>query len=224
MLIKYFGHATFMVEFPSRKIMFDPWFQSEADSQGGRLVKAACTAEQAGKPDLICITHEHFDHFNPHDVSIIQGKAMAQVVAPQNVLSGLDVPARCKVPVQAGDNFTIMGVDIKVMEAKHPQSAYAVSYLVSTAGKSVFFAGDTYDHYGFSGVNADVAFIPIGGKYTMDVFNAVTAVKKMKARVVIPMHYGTFKDIQADPADFARRVKSDKVTPIVLSPGQQVQV
>ena len=223
MLIKYFGHSSFLVEFPTRTVLFDPWFQ-QTENQGGRLVQPACTANQAGKPDLIMVTHEHYDHYSPKDILAIQGRSMAQVVAPNNVLSGLEVPHRCKVPVQAGDNFSLIGVDIQVLQAKHPQSTYPVSFIVSNGGKSVFFAGDTYDNYGMSNIDVDVAFMPIGGKYTMDVYNAVTALKKMRTKFVIPMHYDTFADIKADPNDFARRVKSGKVTPIVLNPGQQVQI
>jgi L-ascorbate metabolism protein UlaG (beta-lactamase superfamily) len=220
MIVKYLGHSSFIVEFPNRRVLFDPWFQNDPT----RLVKSAFTADQIGKVDMIFVTHEHYDHFSAADIIPVQSKSFAQVVAPEQVLAQLDVPSRYKVPVRAGDDFSLLGVDVKVIEAKHPQSTNPVSFLVSSGGKSVFFAGDTYDHYGLNQIEADVAFIPIGGTYTMDVFNAVTAVKKMRAKFVVPMHYDTLKGIQADPNDFAKRVKSARITPIVLEPGQQAQV
>jgi L-ascorbate metabolism protein UlaG (beta-lactamase superfamily) len=97
----------------------------------------------------------------------------------------------------------------------------SVGYIVSFGGKSVYFSGDTYDFYALGNVEADLALIPIGGTQTMDILSAVSAVKKMRVKYVIPCHYGTFSRIRADPYDFAKRIKQEtKAQAVVLGVGQ----
>jgi len=66
----------------------------------------------------------------------------------------------------------------------------------------------------------DLALLPIGGNFTMDIPDAVKAVEFLRPRKVIPMHYNTFDLIACDPNDFASRVKPMGVEGIVLKPGE----
>ncbi len=106
----------------------------------------------------------------------------------------------------------------------HPQSTEPVAFRVSADGKSVFHAGDTYDHYALSNVQADVAMVPIGGTYTMDTLAAVTALKKIRCKYAVPMHYGTYSRIDADVHEWAQRVKKEtKVSPVILGVGESFE-
>ena len=71
--------------------------------------------------------------------------------------------------------------------------------------------------------NIDVALLPIGGYYTMDIKDAVRAVKMIKPRVVIPMHYNTFPRIEADPEEFARLVGEMFTAVKILNPGDEYE-
>lgn len=53
----------------------------------------------------------------------------------------------------------------------------------------------------------DIAMLPIGGHYTMDVDGAIEALKFLKVKKAIPMHYNTFPPIKADASDFQRKAK-----------------
>ena len=55
--------------------------------------------------------------------------------------------------------------------------------------------------------NIDVALLPIGGNFTMDIDDAVIATEFIKPKLVIPMHYDTFPLIKADPNDFKTQNK-----------------
>jgi L-ascorbate metabolism protein UlaG (beta-lactamase superfamily) len=72
----------------------------------------------------------------------------------------------------------------------------------------------------------DVAFLPIGSYYVMDVRQAAVATELIKPRVVIPMHYDTFPVIQADPAEFKRLVNKQipEVKVEIIKPGESVEV
>jgi len=66
----------------------------------------------------------------------------------------------------------------------------------------------------------DLAFLPIGDYYTMGPDDAIRAVKFIKPRFVIPIHYSTFPPITQDAQSWASRVKSEtSTTPVVLQPG-----
>ncbi|MBI5229007.1 MBL fold metallo-hydrolase [Candidatus Micrarchaeota archaeon] len=218
--LRYFGHSCFEISVGGRMILTDPWFGSE-----GRLIQPAVQLSSIKKADLILISHEHHDHCDPKAVEDLVERTLAQVVGPEDALGLLNINPRNKVSVLEGDSFSLMGIDLIVTKANHPQSSYPVGYIIQCEGKSVYFAGDTYDFYDMVNINVDLAIIPIGGTYTMDTFSAIKALKTMKTRFVIPMHYGTFERIHADVEDFVRRVKKDtKVQPIQLALGEFVSV
>ena len=71
--------------------------------------------------------------------------------------------------------------------------------------------------------NIDVAMLPIGGYYTMDIDDAVRAVGMIKPKIAVPMHYNTFPAIKADPSEFAAKV-GEKLTRVrVLAPGEELE-
>ena len=222
MSVRWLGHSSFMVEMGGRFLLFDPWLDPRP-KQFARDVPPAVLPSQISKCDLIFITHEHFDHCDPYSVGVIQSRTLAQVVAPQDTLALLDVPARARVPVEVGDAFNLMGVQVKVTPAKHPQSSYPVGFIANAGGESVYHAGDTYDLFAANEPSISTALVPIGGTFTMDVIGAVAALKRIKAKNVIPMHYNTFDKIRASAEEFATRVKhSTKVNPVVLKVGESI--
>jgi L-ascorbate metabolism protein UlaG (beta-lactamase superfamily) len=67
----------------------------------------------------------------------------------------------------------------------------------------------------------NVALVPIGGHYTMDQDDAVTAAELLDADTVIPMHYDTFPPVEADPERFKAEVESRTSSEVViLRPGE----
>ena len=90
-------------------------------------------------------------------------------------------------------------------------------------GKRLYHAGDTGLTYDMKLVaeffRPDLSFIPIGERYTMGIPSAVKAVEFIQSKRVIPVHYGTFPIVQADPEEFKRRVGSAAEV-IVLKPGE----
>jgi len=217
--VTYLGHSGFRVELEGKILYFDPWLDQRPRTVE-RLVPPATSAEKIKKADAIFISSPSFDHFDLHDVSMIAAGTYAHVVAPQEVLSRLELDDKFKMSAVDGDDFEFFDIRIRVLPVRNNVPG-SVGYLVSCGGKSVYFSGDTYDFYALANVEADLALIPIGGTQTMDVLSAVSAAKKMRVKYVIPCHYDTFSRIKADPYDFAKRVKQDgKAQAVVLGVGQ----
>ena len=96
--------------------------------------------------------------------------------------------------------------------------------MVNIGGVTVYHAGDTC-LFGDMKLIAertpvDVAIVPIGGHYTMGIDDAAYACGLIGAKTVLPMHYGTFPAIEADPNEFKQKVESSCSSEVVvLEPG-----
>ena len=96
--------------------------------------------------------------------------------------------------------------------------------LTTNDGTKLYFAQDTglfgdMQLYGDEGL--DVACIPIGDNYTMGPDDALLAVKLLRPKTVIPMHYNTWPQIEQDAQAWAERVKAETDAKVViLQPGE----
>ena len=225
--IRYFGHSSFNVSFPQRKVLIDPFFDCPRDKPGfERLVNCAVSSKDVKDIALILVTHEHFDHFDKKAIEDIVSRDNCMVVSHDNVLQELNIPARFKFPIKMNQEITLRNMQIKALPAHHPNSFYPLSFLISYQGKSVFHAGDTDLLNSFSEIKPDVAILPIGGTYTMDCVDAIRVVKTMKPKYAIPMHFDTFKEICQDPNEFKQKIEKSvlKTKPVILKPGQKVKL
>jgi L-ascorbate metabolism protein UlaG (beta-lactamase superfamily) len=87
-------------------------------------------------------------------------------------------------------------------------------FIIEVNGKKIYHAGDTgltYDMKLLEDEKIDVAFLPIGGNYTMDIEDALKAVDFIKPKTVVPMHYNTFGIINADPEIFKSKASSNVI-------------
>ena len=203
--------------------LLDPFLEVPAGECSVRL-NMRCPAEMGkiNKVDFICVSNEHFDHFDRKFVELIAARDNAMVVAHESVLNELKIPSSLKHAVKVGENFILRGVNISVKGAHYPNSFYPLGFCFSKDGESLFFAGNTALMDSFSEIKSDVAILPIGGSSTMDVIDAVRATKTMKPKFVIPMHYNSFEQIAVDPNDFKSRIEKSilKTVPVILKPGQ----
>jgi len=222
--VQYFGHSFFKVAFPGRNILIDPYIASEKkDPAFNRLVE--CKAKPSDLRDiaLILVSHEHFDHFDKQLIESIASRDNSCVVASEPILQELKLSSRFLHPIKMHQSINLRGVEIRGIPAHHPQAFYPLGFLVTYDGKSVFHSGDTDLIDDFSELKPDLAMLPIGGTYTMDCVDAIRAVKTMKPKYAIPMHYGTFKSIEQDPREFSQKIEKSilKTKPVILKPGQK---
>ena len=151
--------------------------------------------------DIVFVTHEHWDHFSPDDIKKVIKKD-SQIIIP---LGMMDMVMEKNFPVQSVHGIRpwqtedFGGVKCQGIPAYnigkpfHPKNNNWLGYLVELDGKIYYAMGDTDVIPEAGKVNAEVVFIPIGGKYTMDAAQAAEFINENRPQLVIPIHYDDLK-------------------------------
>ena len=135
------------------------------------------------------------------------------------------------VPVIAGNlggKVRLPFGSLKYIQALHGGGAPgcpACGFLFEMDGRKIYHAGDTaltLDMQLLAEEDLDVALLPIGDFYTMGPEDALRAVKLIRPKLVIPMHYNTFPAIAQDPDAFAAAVEAAGFHARVLAPGERL--
>jgi L-ascorbate metabolism protein UlaG (beta-lactamase superfamily) len=217
MVLKLFPHAWLLIESDQTRIHVDPsyldrFFENHPEkiefSRGPDGVDGL--PEPMEKADLILITHGDFDHMNPATIERLRDEH-TRVLAPPSCASSLGGYVDS---VSEGDELTVAGVGIEVVPAyntpeglstnKHHLRGESVGYVIGCGGKHLYHAGDTDLIPEMSKLgDLDIAFLPIGGMYTMDIDEAVEAALRIEPGLAVPMHTRQ----QADPHEFVRKLE-----------------
>ena len=118
------------------------------------------------------------------------------------------------VTVKPGVYREIEGLEIETIPAYnnikpfHPKRAEWVGYILRVEGKRIYIAGDTGVTKESKKVKCDIAMVPVGGTYTMDVKKAADLINTIRPEYAIPTHYGCIVGKQSDGKTFADLVKS----------------
>lgn len=156
------------------------------------------------KADIILITHEHQDHLSIEDISKLI-KDNTTIVATQNCLSKLTRFENAKIKiVKPNSSFEVDNIKVDTVPAYntnkfrapnlpfHPKEDESVGYILTINNTRIYHAGDTDNIPELGNIhNIDVAFIPVSGTYVMTWQEAVEAVKIIKPKIAIPIHYNT---------------------------------
>ncbi|MEM2839286.1 MAG: metal-dependent hydrolase [Thermoplasmata archaeon] len=224
--ITWLGHSAFMVEGKNR-IVIDPFLTGNP--------MAASTPDKI-RCDIICVTHGHGDHVG--DTVQIAKKNKAKVLAMVE-LAGILEKAGCDATgFNVGGSVKIGETTITMTAATHSSGTEEQGFegaagtpagYVIDSGKTVYHAGDTGLFCDMSLIGElyplDVALLPIGGFYTMDVVQAAKAVELLKPKIAIPMHFNTWPPIKADPVAFKSLVEKKTNTQVkILKPGESLTV
>ena len=200
------------------------WFRQSAfryDGDGFTVYIDPWGVTDPRPADAIFITHAHMDHFSAEDIEKVR-KDGTRIFAPQDVAEELPGDV---VPVQPGDSVQVGSVTGQAVHAynvvedrldKHPKANKWVGYVLSLGGHTYYHAGDTDHAPELDEVRADVAFLPIGGTYTMDVGEAAGLAKSIAPQIAVPMHYGFVVGSPSDAERFAG--EADPIEVRILTP------
>ena len=177
------------------------------------------TAER--EADVIFITHAHSDHLQPDEIERWRTNG-TKIVAPRDVAKELSGDV---TPVAPGESHEVGGVKFTTVPAynvhperlpNHPKANRWVGYVLELAGVSYYHAGDTDHAPELDEVHTDVAFLPIGGTYTMEPDEAAGLARSISPQIAVPMHYGFVVGSPKDAEAFRREAQPVKVE--VLTP------
>jgi len=219
--ITWYGHAAFKIEIAGRVVLIDPWFNDNPVSP--------LKASEITRADVVFVTHDHGDHLG--DAFDICKRTKSTFVATFELgAHAQENGVKDVVGLNIGGSVDIKGVRLSVVQAFHTASRGApTGVVIEGEGKAVYHAGDTalFGDMSLLGelYDLDVAMIPVGGYYTMGAREAAEAVKMLKPRAVIPMHYKTFPVLAQSPDGFVKNVaeKTPEVKVVVLNPGESYQ-
>ncbi|HEC22883.1 MAG TPA: MBL fold metallo-hydrolase [Chloroflexi bacterium] len=179
--IHWLGHATFRINGPPHSdgpvIYIDPW----------RLPPGSPPA------DLILVSHDHHDHCSPQDIEMIRhddtvivaNRQAAEIIGP-----GVHVLEPWRGGLTVGEVFVRAVPAYTVDRAYHAREFGGLGFLISLMRYDIYFAGDTDLIPEMHRIGCDIALLPVGGAFTMNYEEAAEAVKRLRPRYAIPMHYG----------------------------------
>jgi len=226
--ITWLGHSSFRVRTPGGKeILFDPWYTGNP---------AFPEAARPTKADLILVSHGHSDHIT--DAAAMARSTGATVVGIWEIYSYLGTKGVKNLePMNKGGTITVQGLRITMTDARHSSSFddNGVVYLGAAAGfvvklengQTIYYAGDT-SLFGDMKLIAelykpDIAFLPIGDRFTMGPDTAAIAAKWLGVKQVVPMHCGTFPLLTGTPQQLEQHLAGSGIEVLKLKPGETAE-
>ena len=167
--------------------------------------------------DIIFITHSHYDHYSEKDIEKVR-KENTFFVVPEDVKIELlhkgisNNKIESVKPNQTGE---ILGIKFEAIPAYnvnkkfHPKENNWVGYILNINDIKYYIAGDTDINEENKRVDCDVAFLPVGGTYTMNYSEAAELANIIKPKIVVPIHYGIIVGTKEDATNFKELINKD---------------
>ena len=197
--IVWLGHDCFRID-ADETIYFDPYDISPGP-----------------KADLILVSHEHFDHCSPDDVSKIQGPETV-IITDKTSAEKLSGDVRIIAP---GESMSLGEVKIEAVPSYntdkdfHPKQKAWLGFILEVNGVRIYHAGDTDFIPEMKGLEVDIALLPVSGTYVMTAEQAVEAAQAIRPKLAIPMHYGAIVGDDKDALTFKELLKG-KIDVLIL--------
>ncbi len=216
MKITFLGHSGFIIE-SDVTVVIDPFLTGNP--------KAALTPDEVTSADIVLVTHSHPDHLG--DAIPIAKRTGAVLVGVHEVAVSDELAGE---GMNIGGTIEVKGIPITMVKADHSTGlGDSAGFIWKQGGKVLYHMGDTGLFSDIKLISElykpEIAFIPIGDRYTMDPEQAAMAARWVNPKWVFPMHYGTFPFLVQSTAVFEEKTKEDcGAAVITLKPGGSVDV
>ena len=217
-MITWYGHACFKVD----NVLIDPFVPNP-------LCNLPFDEIMEGV-DVIAVTHGHGDHLGnaeelakSYNVPVVTNHEISVYLSERGVnAEGMNI----------GGTIEINGAKLTMVKAEHSSD---ISPTISGGVAAGFIINDRVYHAGDTGLFGDmeligeiyapqIALLPIGGRYTMGIDEALVAIELIYPEIVIPMHYNTFPLIEVDVNEFVKKAEALGVEVVVPKIGEPIDL
>ncbi|WP_035671949.1 metal-dependent hydrolase [Flavobacterium sp. 83] len=199
MKITFYGHASLGIEVGGKHIIVDPYISAN--------LKAGHVDVETLKADYILVTHAHGDHIL--DVEAIAKRTNAVIVSNAEIATYYSQKGYKAHPMNHGGSWNFDFGKLKFVSAIHsssfPDGSYGGNpggFVIEGEHKNIYIAGDTALTMDMKLIpmrtKLDLAILPIGDNFTMDVDDAIIASDFLDCDKILGYHYDTFGYIEID--------------------------
>ena len=162
--------------------------------------------------DIIFITHDHFDHYSEEDIDKVINENTT-IIIPKELLTKIlrkGINKNAVITVESNKEYMVQGIKFETIPSYnvnkkfHPKENNWVGYIITIDEARYYIAGDTDITEENKKVKCDVAFVPVGGTYTMSFEEAAHLINEIKPQVAVPIHYGSVVGTKQDATDFIK--------------------
>ncbi|MBY8961964.1 metal-dependent hydrolase [Flavobacterium sp. D11R37] len=225
MKITYYGHASLGIEVGGKKIIVDPYITAN------ELAKDIDINEL--EADYILITHAHGDHI--HDVDAIAKNTGAVIVSNAEIAGYYEKKGFKAHPMNHGGSWNFDFGKVKYVNAIHsssfPDGTYGGNqggFVIEGEHKNIYIAGDTALTYDMKLIplrtKLDLAILPIGSNFTMDVEDAIIASDFLECDKILGYHYDTFGYIKINHEEAKRKFYDKNKDLMLLEIGSSLEL
>ena len=166
--------------------------------------------------DIVFITHDHFDHYSEEDIDKVINENTT-IIIPEELLTKIlrkGINKNAVITVESNKEYLVQGIKFETIPAYntnktfHPKENDWVGYIITLDGIRYYIAGDTDITEENRKVKCDVAFVPVGGTYTMNYSEAAELVNIIKPKIAVPIHYGSIVGTKQDATNFIKLLHS----------------
>ena len=162
--------------------------------------------------DYIFITHSHYDHFSTQDILKV-AKIDTIFISTEDTKSSLElmgIPEDQIVIVEPNNNYELKDIKFETLPSYnenkkyHPKENNWVGYIIELNEIKYYIAGDTDNINEIQNIKCNIAFLPIGGEFTMNSQEAAELANKIECNIVVPTHYAELVGTKKDLDEFIR--------------------
>ena len=162
--------------------------------------------------DIVFITHDHYDHYSEEDIDKVINENTT-IIIPEELLTNLlrkGINKNALITVEPNEKYMVQGIKFETIPAYntnkifHPKENGWVGYIITLDDIRYYIAGDTDITEENRKVKCDVAFVPVGGTYTMDFKEAAQLINEIQPKIAVPIHYGSVVGTKQDATDFIK--------------------
>ncbi len=160
--------------------------------------------------DIVFITHDHYDHYSEEDIDKVINENTT-IIVPEELLTKTlrkGINKNAVLVVEPNREYIVQGIEFETIpayntnKAFHPKEKGWVGYIITLDDVRYYIAGDTDITEENRKVKCEVAFVPVGGIYTMDFKEAAQLINEIQPKIAVPIHYGSVVGKVQDAVDF----------------------